>query len=643
MTVTPIYTGTARVLIEAPPVNTANPLQPTTNAVADGEKVESEVQILLSPALAEKAIATLALDQNADFNSAESNVFSSLFGRPGAGASPQAILEKFEERLNVFQVGTSRVIAIEFSSESPALAQSAANRIAELYLEDQRQTRLDINQRSEEWLSQEIAGLRARLFASEARVEAFRAEKGLLEGAASELQVQELTELNSQFTAARALRVEAEARITAIEQLGAANQLAGGGIESADAVLQSGLIQDLRTSEVQLTRELSQLSAQLLPTHPTMVQKDAELRDLQFQIQSEVQKVIASVQNEAILARAREQSVEAQLNQLKARRTISNQDQITLRELERDASADRGLLEILLARLAEVSALGEISIQDANARIISPSGLPSDPSFPNKKALLGLGGLISLFAGIFAVILAEMTDRRIRFAGDIERSTGLNVVAVTPHINANPEDELIFNPSGAYAQSVLALQAGLGTSLTEDGRGKNIAVTSTRRGEGRTSTAISLARSMAQTGFRVLLIDGDFERPCLGDLFNIGHNPGFSDLVAGRVHYRRAIFRDRNSNAHVMAAGRCSPSVLSSPRTKKILNWFARHYHAIIIDCAPMSERDASQNLVLLADQCVYAVNGRGAQHDKVVMGLQRASLADFPSGIAMVVTQGKA
>ena len=444
-TLTPRYTGTAQILIEAPASPRDNPLQISPVTVADREKVVSEVQVLLSRAIADRTISDFKLDTRAEFNPIlDTSRIARLKTLLGLRASRAEVVERFYKQLNVYQVGTTRVIAVEFSSSDPSLARDVANRVADLYIEQQRRAGLDTNVQARDWLSQQIAELRSRVAASEAEAEAFRARTGLHEsGAGTQFQSQQLSELNTQLGQARAARVAAQARVANMEQLIGAE---GSGRTVGDSeieVLQSPLIQQLRGQQVQLNREITELSAQLLPSHPRMVQKEAELENLNQQIRTEIGKVISSVRNEATLAAAREASVQRELSQLEARRVVADRDQIELRALEREAAANRSVLESFLSRYTEVLTRGDLSIQEANARIISRADLPESPSFPQKQPMLVLAALVGLAAGLATVFIAELTNQTVRRSSDIESWSGAPVLAVLPAMTGWSQDGTI--------------------------------------------------------------------------------------------------------------------------------------------------------------------------------------------------------
>jgi uncharacterized protein involved in exopolysaccharide biosynthesis/Mrp family chromosome partitioning ATPase len=642
---TPRYTASVSILIEAPPGRITDPLQPVSQSFPDAQKIASEIQVLRSRALADKAIAELKLADRSEFNPALSDsswldrMLTQLFGNR---RQQSTIISRYYDRLSVSQIGTSRVIALGFSSQDPQLARDAANTLSMLYLADQREARLALNSQAADWLTQQIEALRQRVAISEGKVEEFRARNGLLETAAgTELQSQELTELSGQLTAARAARAEAEARVETLQRLIAPDQTTGETADSALEVLQSPLIQQLRAQEVQLTRELTQLNAELLPTHPTLVRKEAELADLNRQIHTETQKIIAGARNQARFMAAREVSLRRDLEQMKGRSVEANRDQIALRALEREAAADRTLLETFLGRLAEVTARGELSIQEADARIISPAGLPETPSHPPVVAFLFLAALVSSGLGLSSVFVADLRSKTVRDARDLE-GVGLTVFAALPKVRRRKSERTTMPRSEAYDDGIRALHAALGVTPARNQRGRIIMVTSTSRGEGRTTTTIALARSMAQSGVRVLVIDTDFEQPGLTHCMGVPAGaPGFTDLLTGRAGYEQVIMPDPGSAAQIIpAGGEYAVSPLASPKFQAIMDGLARAYDVILLDCGPVTRSADPQTLSRVSDQCIYAVQWDVTERDATASALRRLAIAGTRAGIGAVLTR---
>lgn len=402
---TPRYTGEVRILIEGQAPDPTTPLARQDVREADQQKIESEIQVLLSRSLAEKVVDTLKLETWEEFRPRPPGGLMALLGLAERKPSTRAaVIDAYYERLNVYQVGTSRVIAVDFWAEHPDTATIVANAIADLYIAGQLDAQIEVTRRASSWLDQQVERLRRAVAESEARVEAFRRKAGLVEANGSLLKSQELSELNQQLILASAARAEAQARLEGARAL----LNSPDGIETAPDVLESGLIQQLREQEVQLKREITELSATLLPQHPQMIARQAELEDLRKAIAAEVSKIVRRLENEVRVATARERTLRRSLEKLKRELSDARQKEAQLRALEREAAANRSLLESFLLRASEAGARGDRKIQRPQARIISRAETPESPSFPKKGPILMLAGLASLILGLLVVLAMEM-------------------------------------------------------------------------------------------------------------------------------------------------------------------------------------------------------------------------------------------
>ena len=412
------YTPQTRLLVESSenaftrPQNNTNP-----RTTVDQNEVVSQVQVLLSADLANKVIKDLDLAQYGEFNSAkaEGNSLISkilgLFGKsepPSRETTEQRILEKFFKKLNVYPVTQSRVIVIEFTASNPELAAKVANAVGETYVLATREVKYSAAKSAMTWLAGEISRLRQTVAASEAAVEEFRARKGLFRTERTTLNAQELAGVNSQIILAGAARSEAQARAKAIRDL----LKQRGAVDGSSDVLRSTVIQRLREQQVALQRTYADQAATYLPNHPRMVRLQAEINDFSRQIRAEALKVVNGLENEARVQGAREASLRASLAKLKTKASTSNQDEITLRALEREAEANRSLLQSFLQRFSEASARQDVSVLPAGARIISKAQILGKPTFPKTKPLfmMGVGGafLLALLV-VFAVEVLSAT------------------------------------------------------------------------------------------------------------------------------------------------------------------------------------------------------------------------------------------
>ncbi len=409
MSVTPRYTGEVRILIEGRTADPTTPLSSQNVVEADQQKIESEIQVLLSRTLAERVVEKLELETWGEF---KEDTRGGLFGplmellglRTAAPSSKAAVIDAYFERLNVYQVGTSRVIALDFWAEHPRTAMVVANAIADIYVAGQLDQQVAVTRRASSWLDQQVEQLRERVAQSERKVEDFRQESGLIEANGNLLKSEELSELNTQLILASAARAEAQARLEGARELLSSPS----GIESSAEVLSSPLIQQLREQEVQLRRRMTELSADLLPQHPDMVALRAELEDLKSAIAAEVDKIVRKLKNEVQVAAARERELRRSIERLKAEVGKARQREGELRALEREAAANRSLLENFLVRASEADARGGRPVQRPEARIISRAETPESPSFPQKGPMLFLAFLASTTIGLLLILAIEV-------------------------------------------------------------------------------------------------------------------------------------------------------------------------------------------------------------------------------------------
>lgn len=392
----PLYTSEARILIQneesaftRPTSEEREPIRTTL----DEQAVQSQVQVLTSRDLILQVVRDLDLVNNAAFaRDAGETVFGRVLKRIGLGrGTPESQEERaanaLAEHLDVFQLSKSSVIAVEYTSGDPQLAAEIANKLADVYIGWQRTAKIEQTKDATAWLDDQIKALRKATAESEEAVEQFKASEGLYSGTNNvTLNAQQLSELNSQLILAEAQESEARARAKLIKQMLADN----GDIDATPEVLKSQLIINLIEQRVQVQRALAELSATLLPSHPRIQQLRSELADVRAQIRDEAQKVVKSLENEAQVASAREASLRASLNAAKSKSAGLSDAEIKLRALEREAKANRDLLQSYLARYRDASARHDMGAVPAQAAIVSRAHASVLPSFPKRGPLTAL-------------------------------------------------------------------------------------------------------------------------------------------------------------------------------------------------------------------------------------------------------------
>lgn len=612
MTVTPTYTVESRLLLSTRTGEVSSFDNGNTPTPPDAETVQSEIQLMTSRPLIARLIADLKLGNTPEFNPAlRSSLIGKLSGKldslPGV-PDRDRMIDRVLSRINVYQKGTSRVIAISATSVNAATAAAIANRLGELYIAQQIEQKNNLNSEATKWLAQQIDDLRDKVQISEAAVETFRSESGLFLTNGSTVPQQQLTDLNAQLSVAEADRAETEAKLENARSLAAE----GSNVNSAAAVLQSSLIQSLRQQEVALRAEIAQMSETYLPSHPKMVSSEANLADLDRQIRKEVDKVIQGLANDARVADARVGSLRASLKRLQSRMGSLNQDEVQLRALERDASTNRSLLESFLKRFEEANARAEADARTANATLVSRAQILTEPTFPKQGEALTLSIFAGLFLALIVSVFAEVFSRGFRTAEQVERVTGTPFLGLIPELGrrvaGGPAADVQSDPLGIYAEAIRGLQGSVMLARIGNRRARTVLITSSQKDEGKTATATSLARVLAMGGYRTLLLDADLRSPSVHVTLGMPEQPGLSDLLMGRAAFNQVIRQDFGSYAHIMQAGAPMPNptaALASSQMQWVLKALEQAYDYVIIDSPPVMAAADAKVLAKMADVTV--------------------------------------
>ena len=334
----------------------------------------------------------------------------SLLALFGIGRDPfsltpeERVLDAYYDRFTAYAVDKSRVIVIEFQSRDPELAARVANSIAEGYLVLQQNARQEQAKSAGQWLSGEIDNLRKKVAEAESRVEDFRSKSSLFVGTNNTtLSNQQMGELNTQLNNARALKSDAESKARLIREM-----LQSGKPIEASEVLNSELIRRLSEQRVTLRAQLAEQSSTLLDNHPRIKELKAQLADLDRQLREEASKISRSLDNDARIAGGRVEGLSASLEQLKKQATSTNGKDVQLRALEREAKAQRDLLESYLAKYREANTRENIDAAPADGRIISRASVSNTPAYPKKLPIVLIATLATLMLGAGAIATGEL-------------------------------------------------------------------------------------------------------------------------------------------------------------------------------------------------------------------------------------------
>src|SRR3954449_3309552 len=412
--VTPRYKSEARILIDGRENIFLRPSaeRGEERTTLDAEAVTSQVQLLLSRDLAREIIKNNKLAERPEFDPVLQGIspLRSVLALFGIGRDPlsltqeERVLEAYYDRFTAYAVDKSRVVVIEFQSRDPELASRIANAIAERYLVLQQSARQEQARAAGQWLSGEIESLRKKVAESESRVEDFRSTSSLFVGTNNTtLSNQQMGELSTQLNNARAMRADAESKARLIREM-----LQSGKPIEASEVVNSELMRRLSEQRVTLRAQLAEQSSTLLGNHPRIKELKAQLGDLENQIRDEAAKISRWLESDARIAGGRVDGLIASLEQLKKQATSTNGQDVQLRAFEREAKAQRDLLETYLGKYREASTRETIDTAPAEGRIISRAIVSNTPAYPKKLPIVLIATLATLLLSSGLVITGEL-------------------------------------------------------------------------------------------------------------------------------------------------------------------------------------------------------------------------------------------
>jgi succinoglycan biosynthesis transport protein ExoP len=657
--VAPRYTGEAKVLLESRDPAFARTAAERGEQVQpiDEQAVASQVQVAMSRDLARQAIRSLKLVGNPEFDpqAAGASPIQNVLMVLGLAPSPlerspeDRVLDSYLERLLVYPVGKSRILAIEFKSRDPDLAARGANTVADLYLASLAAASVDTARYASTWLGNNIDTLRARVAEAEAKVEAFRSKNGLI-GTGSTmsqpLSSQQLSELSSQLTQARTIKADLTARAKLLKDM-----IKDGRAFEIPDVANNELIRRTVESRMTLRAQLALESRTLLPAHPRIKELTAQVQDLESQIKAAAERVVRTLENDAKIAGARVESLQAAVDGQQDVVAKGNTSEVQLRALEREAKSQREQLESYLSRYREAAARDAESATPADARVVSRAVTPELPSFPKKVPIVAFATLLAFLLSSAAVIgrhllknppaprparfEAEASDDRLppdhfpepqgprrhhpeaapmpasaaeRFAPALAFANSLRATATVQHpfFGGAPGVGPVAPLAGARPAGSIELDRLIERLATaKAGEGTCILVVETELDRDRPGLTADLARALSPRA-RTLLVDVNGAAGGLA-------GPGLTDLVAGEAAFLDVIQPVRGSRLQTVRRGLTERAVLlEEPQALAIaLNAMAQSYDWVLcrLDVSGAEGHELLEACGPCADSIVIASN----------------------------------
>ena len=624
----PAYTAEAVVLL-APVTEELGdaPTQARMLATTDPFFIRSETAIIGSDELSRSVIEHLQLAQKPEFLPAPGLLELLGIQRSTESAHPflsaeeltlDQVVNSYQERLDVFNDGRSKTVAIDFTAGDPRLAASIANAHADAYLREQAGRRGSSDQKSLEWLKQEVNARAKEARDADARVQQFQLKNGIVTSQDSTMVEQRLSQLSTQLVdARRQLSTQASllAEIRAVRH--------GADPSNAAALLANGPLTDLLRSRVQAEATVASMSNRLTDNHPTLVQQ----REVLASINQTLEKQLARVESEAA---ASVSSWQRQVNDLAAAvgsetTNKESQDKVSsaLPALTAEAQVKRTVFETVLNRYQ--TQLAERGYSEPTAVIVSRAVPPARPSFPRTALFLAVGLVASLFGGALMAVLVQTLRPGSPSLNSISDAIGLRALVAIPRFRneARVPGQVKIRDPRLYIESIRSLRHALFEQ--QAARATKVCLfTSVVPSQGKTLVAMSVARSLARSGVRTLFLEMDLRCPAASQLARIGEcTRGVAAVLEMRAAINDVLQVDESTGLDMLLAEKNASNALDKLTVHGFSGIMARlrqRYDAIIVDSPPAGLLSDALTLASVADQTVIVTrNGESTNAELAV------------------------
>lgn len=569
---------------------------------ADEKYYQTLYKMLLSRNLAKRVIRQMKLDSNPEFigEKAEANVKTSSFLKPNAPLNEDGIdsslVSSFLARINVDPEPKSSLVNVSFISYDAELASKVTNALANSFIELNVESKFEATQQARSWLENQIDVMKGKLEQAEEKLNEYAAsnqiiflnqnvdKEGKSEGGENII-TQKLADLSTELTAATSDRINKEALY---------NELRAGDTKSSSLVMKHEITQSLMKEHAALESEYNENLKIYKPDYPKMVKMKTRMDEVEKRIETETKKVVTSTKKDYEAAIKRENYLKSALEKQKQEALELNNRSVQYQILKREADTNRELYNSLLQRLKETGI--SASITSSNIQVIDKAEVPKFPFKPKKKTNILLSLIIGLFGGVGLAFFAEYLDNTIKTPEDVEKRIFMPSLGLVPLYNTRETTLPVEFISHSDSKSQLSeAYSSLRTFLLFSTAGKPpkvMMVTSARREEGKTTTAINTAISLTKSNAKVVIIDADMRRPRLHKTFKVGNTTGLSSFLSGNVEFGDGLIKPTDiPGLETITSGPLPPNpaeLLSSYRLRDLIGGLYPLYNFIIFDTPPI-------------------------------------------------------
>jgi capsular exopolysaccharide synthesis family protein len=552
---------------------------------------QTQYELLRSDALAQRVIEQLNLvapSQTAKKSKSWLDIFKKDSETEDDATPEEAetgLMAGLPGALTVAPVRNSQLVRVHFDSADPQMAARIANEIAVAFIKLNLERRMEATSYARTFLQERLAQIKVKLEDSEKELNAYTRKEGIVKPVEKQQSPdsQVLGEFTSALAKAQGERIRAEATY---------RQAKAGDPTALNAAVDSKLLQEYKSRQAKLEVDYQEGLVNLKPGHRKMQEIESQINMLKAKIDQETKAALGGLKASYDAALAQELQLAAMLKQSKETVLVGQDRSFRYNLLTREVDTNRQLYDSLLQRYKEIGVAGGVGIN--NITVVDKAKVPKFPIKPNLMLNLMIAIALGLGAGIGLALLLEHLDDTIKLPEDMEKLLGLPVLGVIPATRVADGVELAIaenaDPRSPFAEAHRSLRTTLQFS-TAEGMPKVLLVTSTSVGEGKSTTALSLATHITQTGKKVLLIDCDLRKASLHKKLGIGNDSGLTNYLAGDAQPVKITRRCAIPNLFLIPSGPLPPNpaeLLGSAKMVALLNLAAERFDQVIIDGPPV-------------------------------------------------------
>lgn len=638
---TPRYTAVSTIEISRDVGSNLVNIQGQAQQSIDTEFYETQYGLLRSQTLANRVAQRLNLYNDPAFFNTFGVKTEEWFanGRAKAGAPSRDDRIKFAGNLllgglKIDPKRLSRLISISFTAPNAVLAKRVVDAWAASFVQLTLERRYEASSYARTFLEQRLSQLRSRIDSSERQLVTYAAQQGIVNvpggvtstggenGTTSTserpLVADDLAILNRELAQATADRIVAESRLSA----------SGGQVTEA---LTNPTLSSLRQRRAELSAEYARLMVQFEPSYPPARALQDQIAQLSRSLRIEEGGITNILKQTYGAAQMREAALQRRVNQLKVSVLDLRRRNIEYDIIQRDVDTNRQLYDALLQKYKETGIAGGVGVN--NIAVVDQAELPTAPSSPRLAINLAISLVLGLMIGGAAVLILEQLNQGIADPHMLDEALGIPLLGVIPRSGEANLREALADRKSVTSEAYTSLQTTLGFS-TDHGIPRVLAVTSTRAGEGKSTTAYALAIAIARSQRRVMLVDGDLRSPSVHSEFDIANQSGLSNYLSGAASLDDVIRATSYENLTIITAGPQPPSapeLLAGARFGQLITELSERFDHIVFDAPPVMSLADAPMICSQVDGVIMIVESHSTHKNAARSALGRLFTANAP------------